>query len=91
MPVPAGLREVLLGSDAVLGPVTLRSSHPASPGVEEVLGHGVMSLQLPRAGGQLVGCEEGRSSVWAETVVEKGLVRFWESPTMSSCVSLMSQ
>lgn len=58
-----GLREVVLGSDVVLSPVTLCSSHPASPGVEEVLGHGVMSLQLPRAGGQLVGCEEGRSGV----------------------------
>lgn len=43
MPVPMGLGEVMLGSDVVLGPVTLCSSHPASPGVEEVLGHGVMS------------------------------------------------
>lgn len=80
-----------LGSDVVLGPITLCSSHPASPGVEEVLGHGVMSLQLPWAGGQLIGCEEGGSSLWAEMVVEKELVHFWESPTVSSCVSLMSQ
>lgn len=70
VPVPVGLGEVVLGSDVVLGPVTLCSSRPASPRVEEVLGHGVMSLQLPRAGGQLVGWEEDRSSVWAEMVVD---------------------